>query len=81
MGYSFEGYYTQPNGGGTKYYDGDMTSACNWDIAGDRTLYAYWEGNVYTVTIDWQGGTGGTTSIQVTYGSPRLISVIRGAKI
>ena len=81
VGYSFEGYYTQPNGGGTKYYDGDMTSACNWDIAGDRTLYAYWEGNVYTVTIDWQGGTGGTTSIQVTYGSPRLISVIRGAKI
>ena len=70
VGYTFQGYYSEPNGLGTKYYDENMSSAHDWDIAADQTLYAYWTGNTYTVTFNKQGGTGGSYSIKVTYGSP-----------
>lgn len=53
-GYTFQGYFTEPEGKGTKYYNSNMTSAKNWDLAEDRTLYAYWIGNKYTVTLDNQ---------------------------
>ena len=43
-GYTFGGYYTAANGGGTKYYNADGTSAHTWDIASATTLYAYWIG-------------------------------------
>lgn len=68
-GYMFKGYYTGKNGSGDKYYHEDMSSARNWDIASDKTLYAYWEGLKFTVRFDKAGGTGGTDSIEVTYGS------------
>ena len=51
MGYEFKGYYTQSNGGGTKYYDADMQSVKNWDIASNTTLYAYWVPIEYTITL------------------------------
>ena len=69
VGYIFKGYYTGKNGTGVKYYNADMSSAKNWDIASDRTLYAYWEGLKFTVNFAKNGGTGGTSSVQVTYGS------------
>ncbi len=68
-GYDFKGYYTGKNGTGEKYYNEDMSSAKNWDIPRDTTLYAYWEGYKYIVTLNQNGGTGGTTSVEVTYGS------------
>lgn len=69
-GYTFQGYYAQPNGNGKKYYHSDMSSANTWDISDNKTIYAYWKGNTYTVTFDKQGGYGGTTSVVATYGSP-----------
>ena len=53
-GYEFKGYFTEPDGKGTKYYNEDMTSAKDWDIQEDRTLYAYWEGEKYTLTLNNQ---------------------------
>lgn len=41
-GYSFGGYFTEVNGGGTKYYNADGSSAKNWDKTDATTLYAYW---------------------------------------
>lgn len=41
-GYGFYGYYTEPDGNGTKYYNADGTSAKAWDLdANNTTLYAY----------------------------------------
>ena len=42
-GYTFAGYYSETDGGGTKYYNADGTSAHDWDKANNNTtLYAYW---------------------------------------
>lgn len=70
-GYSFGGYYTQKNGGGTQYLKPDAnntaTSVRNWDIASNTTLYAKWNARTYTVTFDQQGGNGGTASATATF--------------
>ena len=66
-GYTFGGYYTSTNGGGTQYYNSSGTSSRNWDIAEARTLYAKWTANEYTMTLDGNGGSGGTTSVKITY--------------
>ena len=55
-GYTFGGYYTAADGGGTQYYKADGTSANNWDIASETTLYAKWTANTYTITWDANGG-------------------------
>ena len=68
-GYTFNGYYSMPNGGGTKYYHLDMTSANIWNVAENTTLYANWTANTYTITFDTQGGSGGTVSTTATYDS------------
>ena len=39
----FVGYYTETNGGGTKYYNADGSSARTWGIDANTTLYAYWK--------------------------------------
>lgn len=44
-GSTFHGYYTEINGGGTKYINEDGTSTQNWNIDSSTTLYAYWEEN------------------------------------
>lgn len=67
--YVFQGYFAEPEGGGTQYYDSDMNSVTNWDIAEGGTIYAYWIGESYSITFNKQGGSGGTTSITVHYGS------------
>ncbi len=61
-GYKFDGYYTSTNGGGTKIYNADGTPVNSTStFASDTTLYAKW--NVIVLTLDKQGGTGGTTSV------------------
>ena len=66
-GYTFGGYYTEQNGGGTQYYTSSMTSANTYDIAGNTTLYAKWTGNSYTVTLNPQNGEDSYT-VTATYG-------------
>ncbi len=78
-GYTFAGYYYPGNE--TTYYnysDGAISSARTWNIdertldpqVTEITLYAKWIPNTYTVTLDPQGGTGGSTSVTASYGQP-----------
>lgn len=62
-GYSFDGWYTS-NTGGTK-----ITSSTTVSKTTSHTLYAHWTANTYTVTFNANGGSVGTTSKTVTYGS------------
>ena len=50
-GYVFGGYYSEPNGAGTRYFTKTMASAHDWDqTAALDTLYAKWTESVpYTV--------------------------------
>lgn len=58
-GYSFVGYYDTSNAsGGTKYYNADGTSARTWNKAQDATLYARWEQDSVSITLNKNGGTG-----------------------
>ena len=41
-GFTFGGYYTEENGGGTQYYNANGESTKNWDKASATTLYAKW---------------------------------------
>ena len=49
-GYTFGGYYTAINGGGTQYYNANGGSSRAWNIANNSTLYAKWTANQYTIT-------------------------------
>ena len=52
-GYIFTGYYDQSAGGGTKYYNADMSSANDWDKTDATvTLYAGWT-EIDPVTIEY----------------------------
>ncbi len=51
-GYTLEGWYTQPDGGGDKW---DFATST---IISDLTLYANWEPIVYTVSYDAWAGDG-----------------------
>ncbi len=63
--YTFQGYYTQPDGKGTKYYNADGTSSVYWRTANDeleaskqiKTLYAYWIKDSQII-YDANGGMG-----------------------
>lgn len=67
-GYTFQGYYDDTSGG-TQYYKADGSSARTWNKTAATTLYARWTANTYTVTLNKQSGTGGTSSVTATYGS------------
>ena len=67
-GYTFGGYYTSTNGGGTQYYNSNGVGVRNYTTTSDITLYGYWIPNKYTITLNNQDATyAGTTSIQATY--------------
>jgi len=59
----FEGWYTQKSGG-TK-----IESFTKVAITANQTLYAHWTANSYTVTLDYNQGSGTPASITVTYDS------------
>lgn len=51
-GYTFHGYFTEPDGEGEQYYKADGTSEITkWEGLADVTLYAYWTVNTYTITL------------------------------
>lgn len=70
-GYDFGGYYASAGGSGTKYYNANMSSAHNWDVAASTaTIHAYWTAKSCTITLNNQGadsGKEGTTSVSTTY--------------
>ena len=75
-GYTFSGYFSERNGGGTKYYDESGNSLKNCDFDNTTTLYANWTANRYTVIYDGNKPSnasgqvsGSTTSSSHTYDS------------
>lgn len=70
-GYEFDGYWTEPNGGGTQYYNSNGSSTRNWDSRTITTLYAKWTARNYTVTLEGMEADGGNVPIDVvvTYDS------------
>jgi uncharacterized repeat protein (TIGR02543 family) len=68
-GYMFDGYFSGINGTGTQYYNANMTSARNWDLTSNTTLYASWAPASYTVTLNKNNGTSGSDSVSAVYES------------
>lgn len=68
-GYSFTGWNTQANNGGTPY-----TNEQSYNFAADLTLHAQWAPLSYQVTYDSQGGSAATGSTYLTGGSVTLAS-------
>ncbi|TCE45062.1 surface protein [Bifidobacterium longum subsp. longum] len=58
-GYTFAGWATSPDGGGTKYAPG-----ARWTANGTLTLYAQWTPGQASLTYDGNGATGGKTDPQ-----------------
>ena len=56
IGYTFGGYYTEKNGGGTQYYNENGGSAKAWNVAANTTLYAKWTAIKYNITYTNLGG-------------------------
>ena len=61
-GYAFEEWNTDMNGGGTTRTAGDVIT-----LTEDMTLYAIWNPQSYTVTLDADGGIGGSASVSATF--------------
>lgn len=59
-GYTLQGFYQNSDGTGTKYYNANMTSANNWDQASTTNIWAIWQANGYTVTLDIDEDNKGT---------------------
>ena len=63
-GYTFEGWFTAENGGGSL-----ITSSTEVTNFNNHSLYAKFKVNNYTVTFNANGGSVSTSSKSVTYGS------------
>ncbi|MCL1944589.1 MAG: InlB B-repeat-containing protein [Firmicutes bacterium] len=71
-GYMFDGYYDSND---KQYYMSSMQSARDWDRQNDTTLIARWTfieivTDEYIVTLDMQGGTGGTNLVVAKLNQP-----------
>ena len=67
-GYTFTGWNTQPDGGGTTYADGETVSNLTSEKEGSVTLYAKWRANNYTIQFNGNTADGGNTPEQsMTY--------------
>lgn len=63
-GYTFNGWYSTAN------FTGSAVSQITKGSYGNKTFYAKWTANTYTVTLDANGGTlGTTTSVTATFDS------------
>lgn len=58
VGHTFDGWY---------YNDSKVTSSTTMNVSDNHILVAKWTKNVYTVTFDYNGGTGSTSTKKVTY--------------
>ena len=65
--YTFEGYWTQPNGQGKQYYDKDGNGVNTWQETAVTTLYAQWKQSTYTVKFNGNGSDGGGSMTDQTF--------------
>ncbi|MDR1787171.1 MAG: InlB B-repeat-containing protein [Treponema sp.] len=75
VGYTFEGWWTGPNGTGTQLTGLDGQSIRDWMILSDTTVYASWLGTRYTVTYDPGEGTVIPETATVTYGASYTLAM------
>ncbi|MBP3345070.1 MAG: InlB B-repeat-containing protein, partial [Clostridia bacterium] len=73
-GFTFGGYYTAINGGGTQYYTASGGKSRTFNNAGHLTLYAKWTAANYNLTINPDGGTYNGSSSNTTVAQPYLTS-------
>ncbi|KAA6334028.1 hypothetical protein EZS27_017615, partial [termite gut metagenome] len=67
IGYTFNGYFSETNGGGVKYYDRYFVSVTEWNQLSSITLYANWNPNTYSVILEGQNDSQNITRILVIY--------------
>ncbi|MCQ2077968.1 MAG: InlB B-repeat-containing protein, partial [Bacteroidaceae bacterium] len=74
-GYDFAGYYSEPNGAGTKYYNADKSSAATW-LSDDKsaTLYAHWTPKTISVTFDENGHGVADGSATIVYNTTEWVT-------
>ncbi len=65
-GYTFGGYFTSANGGGTQYYDEDGNGLVIWSRTSGITLYAYWIAKEYIANIKFTSA-GSPTNMPTNY--------------
>ena len=71
-GYTFGGYYTETNGGGTKYVtNAGLTTNSMYKTTGNKTLYAQW---TYSATPTITRSDYNTFTVSATAGSKYIIS-------
>ena len=63
-GYTFAGWFTAAT-------NGEQITASNVvKLSANQTIYAHWTPKTYTVTLNQQSGSGGSTSVTATYDQP-----------
>lgn len=62
IGYSFKEWNSNYKGSGTKYTAGQSIT-----LTEDLTIYAVWQPNTYTITLNKANGTGGSSSVTATF--------------
>ena len=68
-GFAFDGYWSEPNGHGARYYNAYGIGTCRWDVPlAEVALYANWIGSTTTVTLDTDG-FGRVPDVTATFGS------------
>ena len=67
-GYTFADWWTQASGGS------QVTASTKVTTASNHTLYAHWTANKIKITLDKNGGHGGTNEFYYTYGINKFYS-------
>ena len=67
-GYTFKGYYTATSGG-SRVIDENLIWRWDRSVCYATDLYAHWTANQYTVTLDKNTGSGGSSTVTATYDS------------
>ncbi|MDO4960851.1 MAG: InlB B-repeat-containing protein [Eubacteriales bacterium] len=69
-GYTFAGFYENPDGTGTRYYTADGTGTQVYDLDNNGVAYARWiQIPAVNVMFNDMGGTGGPGNVSATKGS------------
>lgn len=73
VGYLFDGFFTQTDGKGVKYYDSVMHSCRKYCLPSDTVLYANWVEARNKLSFDGNGSTSGGTAYIETSTSQDII--------
>lgn len=71
-GYIFDGWFTDP-----QFLPSSKLTSVTVNSVGHLTLYARFTANTYSITLDAQGGSGGTESVSVAHGGKLPLGINR----